>query len=571
MMNSKAIILFFCLVSTSIWGQFEGHLSASKISAGETVTAYWTLHGTGKNFKEPNFGGLEVISGPSQNQSYQNINGRTSASITISYNLYAEKPGVYEIGPASIISNGRRLKSSPLKLTVIKSKKANNNAQKGEKVYVKLIPSDTNAVVGQQITIDYKLFTQIDVNGYSFAKEDNYPGFYAQELFNYRSEVQKETVDGEVFWTKTIKRIALFPQRTGKYEISPARINLKIPIPGSRPRGFFGMVQTRTRVVNSNGITLNVQSPPDGAPISFSGGIGKFGMRTSINKTKVTTDDVVVITMEIQGTGDGKTFSPPVQPENDAFDIYDPKVIQDEDSSKDGIIYNYKKIEYIYVPLKPGRYTIKPEFSYFDPEKNKYITLVDKEYQIEVKQGSRKIMNKDRDVQISGKIMPNRNHQRAIPFFLLKYHDSYLWALLGIILLGAMWIGYKKYKLYREDNISIEEKRRRKISRLINEKLKKAKTFKDEGKAKDFYSELSTAMNAYLGQKFDLEFSNFDKKHIIETLKNNNVDPKHIDEYLEIMDKCKKAIYAGEGGGNLENWYQKASNLINKLERKTQK
>ena len=92
-----------------------------------------------------------------------------------------------------------------------------------------------------------------------------------------------------------IKKVALFPQRTGQFDFKPIFVDLAIPIPGARKRGgFFSSVPTRKKRVTTNGLKLLVKDPPKPAPISFSGAVGKYAMVPKINKTQISTDDAFV-------------------------------------------------------------------------------------------------------------------------------------------------------------------------------------------------------------------------------------------------------------------------------------
>ena len=74
---------------------------------------------------------------------------------------------------------------------------------------------------GQQVTLSYLLYTQVDVSSF----EDELPkfkGFWTEELFVAKNlklnEVKK---NGKKYYAATIKKMALFPTSSGKIKLDP--------------------------------------------------------------------------------------------------------------------------------------------------------------------------------------------------------------------------------------------------------------------------------------------------------------------------------------------------------------
>ena len=77
---------------------------------GEEILIQYKINTSAKDFKSPNFNGLQILSGPnpSTQTSYSFVNGKSqnSSSTTYSYYLKAVKEGTYNISPASITVDG---------------------------------------------------------------------------------------------------------------------------------------------------------------------------------------------------------------------------------------------------------------------------------------------------------------------------------------------------------------------------------------------------------------------------------------------------------------------------------
>ena len=89
-MSRWNFIVLFLLIGYFSYGQtFTLTADANKIIQNSTVSIQYKLDGAkGSGFKNPNFGSLELVSGPSQSTSMQIINGAMSQSQSFSYSLF---------------------------------------------------------------------------------------------------------------------------------------------------------------------------------------------------------------------------------------------------------------------------------------------------------------------------------------------------------------------------------------------------------------------------------------------------------------------------------------------------
>ncbi len=563
-------IISLTMFCTFVYAQsFRASADVTKTIEKSAFTVTFTLDGAkGSRFSPPNFSPFEVVNGPSQKTSMSIVNGAVSQFMAFEYTLYSDKKGKFVIPPATILANGKTLKTNSLTIEVIKGKAANSISEDDKETYVKMEASSLDAILGQQITLEYKLYTQQDINGYDLINEPAYDGFFSQELGNYRAAVAREIIDGKEYYTKVIKKVALFAQRTGQFDFKPVLVNLAVPIPGARRRGgFFSSVPTKKKRVTTNELRLIVKDPPYPAPISFSGAVGKYAMAPKINKTQLSTDDAFVVNMEVRGTGDGKTFSAPNQPVIKDMEYYDPNVIRDEDTSRDGIVSNYKQIEYLIVPKKPGNYIIRPEFTYYDTDSNDYITLAPKRFRVKVTKGTRSVTRDDRDVSITQTLMEDRAEVSGYSKFSLTFFDSFWWISFGLGILGFIGLSIKKYKLDLLENLDPNEKKRRKAMKLATSQLEVAKSYLERGEGRKFYEEISLTMNRYLGNKYGLPNTDYQKDKIIATLTENEVKEGYIDQYISILKTCEMALFAAQPGAKMDEILSVCTELILTLER----
>lgn len=571
-MSSRIIYSFgVCLfiISNSIAQvSFTASTDASKIATGSSVNVTFTLENAeGKSFNPPKLDGLEIIAGPSTQRSSSWVNGKTSSSISYTYTLLAEKKGKYEIGSATIVVDGKRMKSNPLTIEVVKGKSVDKLQFKNN--YVQIEVSDSTVVIGQQIVLDYVLYFQQDLSGYDIENEDfKYEGFFSQNINSKDRTTRRTIINGEEYYVKTLESVTLFPQRTGVYQIDDVTVTLSVPIPGQRRRGFFSNVPTRKQRIRTNSLKIYVEELPKPIPEYYSGAVGKYKMQSSIQKRNITTDDAILMHMEIRGNGDGKTVRAPLQPPLSDMEYYDPNIIEDKNINDIGSIDNYKKIEYLLVPKKAGSHIIIPEFTYYDTDSNSYVTLTSDPIRVNVNQGNRKITTDNREITTGQKLSPAKQSTEMIRRFQLNYWDRVLnvcFVIFALLLSGIIW---KKRQLDKEGNIDPIEKRRRVALELAEAQLSKAKEYMKDNKTRAFYSEVSSAMNGFLGDKYQIPHKDFNKSLITIHLKNNDVELSYIERYLSILKQCEMAIFAGQSESNMLEVYKNSISLIKDLESK---
>ena len=89
----------------------------------------------------------------------------------------------------------------------------------------------------------------------------------------------------DVLW----KKVLLFPQRSGKIELEPLVLSMKISVPTNR-RDLFGSRIYNQIQENISTIprTLDVKDlPTQGKPAGFGGAVGKFDFDLLLNKTSL--------------------------------------------------------------------------------------------------------------------------------------------------------------------------------------------------------------------------------------------------------------------------------------------
>ncbi|MGE5424740.1 MAG: BatD family protein, partial [Syntrophothermus sp.] len=293
----KRFFLFLILVSgLTVRGQ-DVQLTASAkptVTVGETFNLSYSLNAQGENFRGPSISGFNVMSGPnmSTSTSVRYVNGKASSSynITWSYFLVASREGTFTIPAASVTANGKTHQSNPLVIKVVKGSGVQQGAsgrsgsQQGtvqagpNDVFLKAFASNSNPLQGEGIVVTYKIFTKVPINQISINKLSSFQGFWSENLIKETDKMNQytQTIDGEKYVVADIRKIALFPLKSGKLTIEPLEMECVAQIKRQTKTrtgdpffddffndNFFGSgYSTVEKSLKSNALTINVRALP---------------------------------------------------------------------------------------------------------------------------------------------------------------------------------------------------------------------------------------------------------------------------------------------------------------------
>ncbi len=547
---------------------FTAAANAKQVPEGGYFDVTFTLNNAeGGQFVAPKFQHFKVIGGPNQSTQMSIVNGHMTRKVSYTYSLIAPKLGTFTIAPASIVANRKTLKSNPIKIEVVKGKKAvaGKSDSDSPEIFVQLELSDSTVYIGQQITAKYVLYTTKDVSSVDFLTEPSYEGFYSKRVRNIGDKAERVVIDGVQYTRKSIRTMAIFPQQTGKFTIDEVFLNLGLPTQDGRRNSFFFKRTTPFRT-NTKAVDIMVLSTPDNAPESFSGAIGKYTMSARIDKTSITTDDALTMTMQIRGVGDGKFVQAPQQV-NSAFDIYDPNVLKDESVERGDAIRVDKIFEYLMVPKQKGTVRVTPEFSYYDVDSNAYVTLYASAYRINVLQGTgsqkAQVIDKDNLGELGKYAFGKSTLTKERNFF---FGSPLHLSLIGLPFLSMIGLAFYKRKQLAEAAIDPKLKRQSAAQKIAIARLQEANAEKEKGNHKEFFAEINKSIYGYIADKYVLPKANLNKEYISNLLVKKANREDQIPVFHEILDACQRAMYAGASIEKVDAIYQKSIDLISTLE-----
>ena len=251
---NKLVILLLLLLFVNAVALAQAVLTATvnknAVSTSEQFQLTYSLNTSGRGFQGPDLKDFYVLGGPNQSTSMQFVNGSVSQSISFNYILQPKAEGTFKIGFASIEAEGKRIQSNGLIITVAKGaaqaqQQQGGNRQQGQQqddgaglseknLFIRAETSKSNAYRGEAIVVSFKLYTNVNIINYSVEKMPSMNGFWSQDVsMPQQLEFHVTNIEGVQYKVADIKKVILFPQRSGALSIDPmeaeviARVQVK--------------------------------------------------------------------------------------------------------------------------------------------------------------------------------------------------------------------------------------------------------------------------------------------------------------------------------------------------------
>lgn len=578
--NLLGILLFIVGLGTAIptFSQdkivFEASSNAKQVLLDNYFEVYFTLkNANGTDFTPPSFKDFIILAGPNSSSSMQIINSVVSREMGFSYTLQPTEVGKFTIGSASIRANGKKITSAPLTIEVVKGSATSGKSKSSTEgdAFLRLELNKTSAYIGEQLLLDFKLYTSVNIEGYDIPEEPEYKGFFAQELKRFASGTLQEVINGKPYATRILRRIALFPQQTGTLTIQPVKIQLAV-LEESDRTGFFFNRNVKPIFFTTNSLDVKVRPLPEsGVPENFSGAVGHFDLQASIDRNTLTTDDAISLMLLISGDGDVKRIQPPSLSVSDSFEVYAPKIVQEQMEENSGDIIAKKVIEYLLLPKYPGQYSIEPSFSYFDTESQQYRTVKRESLAVKVQQGTDRHRADDR--QKAAKESPAGDIRYIKTNADLRMHrkpfvsSPIFWSLTALPLLSFVGFLFFRQMQEKQRNLDIGLIRIKQANKEAQKRLATAHKHLQAADSQGFYDEVSKASLGYICDKLSIPLSQLTKENVREKLQSLQVSAPLIEDFMKVIQACEIALFAGmDNSPAMQSTYEKAMAVISGIE-----
>jgi len=565
---------------------FKMILSKSTMGINERIRVDFVMNKDGDNFNPPSFQGFRVVMGPSQATSFSWVNGVKSFSKTFSYTIAPLEKGAFTIGQATIDIDGNSYKTIPEKVTVTDAVKKPSEDMTAEDVaneslHLVAEVSNQNPYLNEMVTVVYKLYVGPDISVTNFRALDNptYNNFWNQDIAVTKYTFESGSYEGIASQYVVLKRVVLYPQKSGELSIEPLVLDVTAEVPTNR-RDFFGgrLFAQTNKTVTAGKRTIQVKALPEsGKPESFSGAVGSFDLFVTSSKDILNANESLQAIVTVKGSGNLKLFTLPELKLPAALEVYDPEFNESVTTNQSGMKGKISN-NYTIIPAFKGKYPI-PEisFSYFDPNLEKYISLQSEPIIINVIEGPLQTNEKAKEEnsekasvnkqaltvsqQAFGFIKTNTSLVKKTqkPFFssLLFY---VLW-LLPLLLIPLVVFLIKKQREKQGDLVGLLSKRAQRLAAKFLSEAKQAR-----GNKEDFYVALEKGLQLYLKGKLQIETADFNKENITLVFEARKVKQDSIQSFILLLEHCEAARYSPFTAVEITADYQEAIKTISELD-----
>ena len=582
------------------------------------------------NITPPSFNNFTIESGPNQESSQSNINGKISQYVAIGFTLSPNSTGKFTIGPATATADGKDFKTDPITIEVVKGSVAqsqpNNNRQSllppipnlnfdlpsapdnhqfddyilkpGENVaektaknlFIKLNVSKTSCFVGEPIVATYQLYTRLPSET-TITDVPSFNGFSVNDL-DVNNNAKLEKYNGRMYKVYTIRTVELYPLQSGDITLDPMAAANKVTFVKSQylnqqnNNSLFdifqnfgtdavppeGLVEQNVTLKSTPQVISVKPLPAENKPAGFLGAVGNFSITASLEKNNFTTDDAGTLKLTLSGNGNIQLINPPVIKWPSGIDGYDAKIKDDVDK-KQVPMSGSKLFSYPFTVSKAGKYKIDSiSFSFFDPETFSYKTLKAAPLEMNVSKGkgipNNSLAANSMKTPDSANTFSNRIE--LIAGIVLA---------VGIILLIILLIIKKnKNKDGLEKNIKVDDLENDAQTAVAKKEVEKFLVREDPlaqvherllaQDSKGFYHTLDASLHRYLSVKFNVPTNEMSKKRLNEELDKCNVRLGTSLMLNSLMEEVEINLYAPASNVNqLNNVFEKASEVVSLLDK----
>lgn len=558
------LLSFFLLIGGTIHSQevkVSASVSANPVVANEPFQISVTVENSQANVNMTQIEGLEFLYGPSQSQSFTNVNGKKSSEYVYSWTFKAKAEGNITIPPINVRTGKGVTQTEPIVLKVTKAGGQSNSAI--DKDFMTVIEvSKKQVYLGEPIVVEYKIYNRY--NGFSpdTHKIPEIDGFWTETKTDHQPAWNNEVVNGKRYQVATMRIDVLFPQETGSFELEGFEMS------GFVRTNFFSRNEIKAV---SKPVRIEVLPLPAGKPDNFLGTFSQLTMEVTPSRTQLKSNEAIDFDVVFTGKGNMRLISD-IKPEWPVdFEVYDPEIDEKITISESGVS-GKKSMKYVVIPRSEGTFTLPAiEFSYFDSKQKKYVSLSSEAIAFNVAKGTgtndgNYSFNSKSDVQMinqdiryirrdAGKLFAPETRFFGSPLFYILFGLPYL-------VFGMVLVVYNKRKK-EAGNEALT--RQRKAGSFMKKWLKDA-----SGELKSptaFYNALGRGLEQYLIDKVGFERGSMRKGTMRAEL-----EPKYgtaiTDQFIELWERCEMARFSPTKDANTTADLELANELIKKMEAK---
>jgi len=591
-MKRVAFILSLILLSGNVnaQGLFKTIVPSEPVIAGESFRVQYFAEDASaiSSFLAPDFRPFRMVAGPDiypGEMSHQN-NFRQSKNYV--FTLVATTPGKYIIPGAVINNNGKQIKSNAVMIEIISKEKAQKKLNKeaavrqseyylrpGEDVYqkvrqnlfIKVVVDKKSCFVGEPVLATFKLYSRLE------SKSDivKNPGFYGFTIYDMVSLADKqlttEYVNGKPFDVHMIRKVQLYPLQAGtfiidamevknKVEFSRSVVNKKTEqqiVEGMLNSGESDLPAEGTEVVETEistaPVSIEVKPVPEKNKANdYSGAVGKFSIAAKLEKSELKKNEEGFLEIIISGIGNFTQLGSPSVQWPSGIEGFDPLVLDSVDKAKIPLA-GKRKFRFGFVCASHGKYVLPAiNFSFFDPDSNKYMTISTTSLPVSVSNEEKKnISFEEKKTSIAAQSEKISRIAAGVVIFLV----------LSVL---AYWTLRKKEPV-------VPTAIRENTYPSVEESLQSVRGVETTSE-KEFFKELYEAIWKHLSNYFILAGTEKKAHRLLSILKEKGAGIAAINSLNEILSDCEAGMYANASlSVDKEEFLQRTKDVLEAIDK----
>jgi len=586
-------IAFWPLTILSANVRIEAIFDPSSITLSNRTSYKIVIHGTQSNPQGavPQVPGLVLSNNPRTFRSASFINGVPSIKAELSFDVSPQREGTFTIPAWQVSVDGKNYQVPPSNLQVLPPNQADIARQKAqqeqdrdlqEAAFLELTTERPFFFKGETTAAKLSLFLwdRLPVTKIEQLPQKRGDGFSISELD--QPEEKRNVSRGNKIYSVFTWDIGLTGALSGQHTLSFAS-TIRVRVKGSKnsPFGnpffndpFFGFGREQALEIQSRTYDFEVRDlPTQGRPADFQGAIGSFSASSSIDLDRVSLGDPVRLNFVIQGKGNFSAMPAPAFPESDRFRTGPPAF-----SFEGNQITKYQgsqSFEYVLTPLTAGLLEVPTmQFSYFDPEQEKYFTATTSPHPLRVDPGEKWVQppsqtspEKTDLARISTRDLFQTESEPGTwvpsPSIVHPLQSGLFWTLQAggcLIFALVLFLKVRKKDPLRDALLRKE--------RVLQGKLSNAVKLKDRS---SFYQNLRKILRIRIGLVCGHDHPAALSTHeLIGLLQKNHFSGEVCSETENLLSQCDDQEYAASSGSALalQAHYQQTTALLKKMKRR---
>ena len=508
--------------------------------------------------------GYNVMNGMEQEMDYNT--GKVITYYYMSQTGAMNKEGSFTFGPAYIKKGNKVYRSNTVSVTI---KKSNSTVSSGENISSKQLRqpafgiierSRTTIYEGEPVVVNARIYSRFNPSHLENYSPYSVSGAIDKHEIGKSSRiyVEETKIKNTNLYTFVYDKNVIFPTGTGRIEIDPFKLLLQ--------KNYESVP------VTSSSAFIEVKPLP-AAPKDFAGGVGQFKITREIAQKTLNQGDIFSVIIVVSGTGNLHNLLEPKQFLPKGFNVYGDPIVKEEFSfgpkgAEGKITYEYN----IQVTLHGNLTLPGTSYSYFDPQKEKYVQVIS--------EGSELVVAKDihfkpkssentteGQPEAADEITSLRSNEGNVSTNLF-FGTPLFWLGIGSPFALALLFGFitRKQEKKRPEIETIEK--RKSIEKTANDFLDNARESFKSGEYATYFSLIEKAIIRSLSHHLQKEESVvLSKSEIIQGLSDEGKNHHDIYQLTSILEKCEFARF-GLGEVEKEDMTEDVRKLLSSLQKK---